>query len=114
MKPFFESKTNWVGIVTFLISLFTYFQGLDWVQANPKIVSIIGMTLGVLTIVLRMLSTEQIKGWFPKHILNISQNSIQSISTGPDYIEREIKLLHGRIDGLIDRIGELNRTRRSK
>jgi SNF family Na+-dependent transporter len=64
MKAFFDSKTNWVGIITFLISIVTYFQGLDWIQQNPKIVAMIGMVLGVLTIILRMLSTEKISGVF--------------------------------------------------
>lgn len=64
MKPFFMSKTNWVGIITFLISLATYFQGLDWIQTNPKLVAVIGMLLGVLTIILRMISAEKISGIF--------------------------------------------------
>lgn len=59
-KGFFSSKLNILGLVTFLVSLFSFLQGNEFVQQYPKAVSIIGTALGVLIIVLRLLTNEPV------------------------------------------------------
>lgn len=56
-KKFFESKLNWVGIVQFLVGVFTFIQG--WLEAGDfSPFGIFALISGVVTIILRTWFTD--------------------------------------------------------
>lgn len=59
-KGILQSKTQWVAILTFLVGLLTYLKGDEFVSQNPEIVSYIGMALGVVIFILRLLTNQPI------------------------------------------------------
>ena len=59
-KMFYLSRTFWLGAITLIVSLLTFFQGEAWIVAYPQIVAAIGSAIGVLTIVLRFLTSTPI------------------------------------------------------
>ena len=61
MKKFYESKTVWFGVATAVLSTLTFFQGEEWVKEYPQIVTGIGAAIGVLTIVIRYLTTSSME-----------------------------------------------------
>ena len=56
-KNWWLSKTNWFGILTFLISVVGFIAGTDFIKQYPEVVSIIGAVVGILTVILRYLTT---------------------------------------------------------
>lgn len=55
-KPIWLSKTFWVSVLTFLVSMLGFLQGHEWIAENPTVVAILGMALGILNIVLRSIT----------------------------------------------------------
>lgn len=60
MKKWYESKTMWFGIGTLLVSILTATQGQEIVKNNPSAVAYIGMAIGVLTIILRVVTKKSV------------------------------------------------------
>jgi hypothetical protein len=58
MKKWFESKTVWIGLMTFILSTLTLLEGQDWIQNYPNAVSAVGIIIGILTIVVRYLTQD--------------------------------------------------------
>ena len=56
-KAALKSKTVWLGIATSVISILGIFAGQGWIQEYPQIVSGIGLTVGILTVVVRHFTT---------------------------------------------------------
>lgn len=59
-KVFTESKMFWLGVLTFAVSLLGFAQGQEFVQEYPAVVTWIGAVIGVLTIVLRFLTSKPV------------------------------------------------------
>lgn len=55
-KPLTGSKTVWSGIAVMLMSVLSYFQGLDMIQAVPWLVCLCGAGIGLLMIILRFVT----------------------------------------------------------
>lgn len=58
MKKIYESKTVWFGTITSILSALTFFQGEAWVQEYPQLVAGIGVGVGLLTVVLRLVTNK--------------------------------------------------------
>jgi hypothetical protein len=56
-KPVWWSKLNWLGIATAVIGALTFFQGQEYIQAYPELVSGIAVVIGFLTVLLRTFGT---------------------------------------------------------
>lgn len=61
-KAAIGSRLNWVGIITTIVSLGTYFKGSELIANNPTLVSVAGMVVGIGTIILRVITKEPITG----------------------------------------------------
>lgn len=61
MKKWHQSKTIWFGVLTLVLSLLTATQGQEIIQNNPTVISLIGMSIGVITIILRAISNKGIE-----------------------------------------------------
>lgn len=59
-KSIFASKLTWTGVITFAISLITFFSGQSFISENPELVAFFGMLIGVLTVVLRWLTKQPV------------------------------------------------------
>jgi len=55
-KAWYASKTLWVQIITFVISVIALAQGQDFITSNPAVVAGMATALSVLNIVLRILT----------------------------------------------------------
>ena len=56
-KNWWLSKTNWLGMLTFLISIVGFAAGTDFIKEYPEVVSVMGAIVGGLTVLLRYLTT---------------------------------------------------------
>jgi len=56
-----KSKTVWLNLVVLAVALVGAAQGVDWVAANPQVVTILAAVSGGLNLVLRFLTSEPIK-----------------------------------------------------
>ena len=65
IKPFYLSKTNWVGILTTAVAILAYTGSQDWL--TPAAVNGFLFVSGVLAIILRQL-TEVPTTMSPKHM----------------------------------------------
>ncbi|KKN88351.1 hypothetical protein LCGC14_0249140 [marine sediment metagenome] len=52
-KSRWQSKTVWLGIATSVLSILGIFAGEKWIMEYPQIASGIGLTIGILTVVVR-------------------------------------------------------------
>ena len=66
-KPWWRSKTCWYGVCITAMSGLSMFQEQDLIQASPKLVSMVGVCLGLGTILLRFLTSGPIQ--LPKVII---------------------------------------------
>ncbi|TXH41138.1 MAG: hypothetical protein E6Q97_38255 [Desulfurellales bacterium] len=60
-KSALSSKTVWVGILTTAAATLGFLQGQEFIVQYPKAVAGIGAAVGLLTIVLRFMTTVPIK-----------------------------------------------------
>ena len=60
-KKWFESKSIWLGLLTLMISIFSFLTNEEWIREYPKAVAIIGTIIGILTIILRYLAQNPMK-----------------------------------------------------
>ena len=65
-KPLTGSKTIWSGLAVMLMSIFSYFQGLDAIQSIPWLVCLFGVGIGVLMIILRFVTGAPV---YPPNVL---------------------------------------------
>ena len=65
-KTLLASKAFWLGLITFALALADFVQGAEFVQQWPQVVTIIGMGVGVLTVIVRILTTKPITIGKPK------------------------------------------------
>lgn len=61
MKKTFQSKTIWFGTITAVLSALTFFQGEEWVKEYPQVAAGIGVGVGLLTVVLRFVTTKPLQ-----------------------------------------------------
>lgn len=61
MKRFYESKAVWLGLLTLIVSILSFLQNEEWVVNYPYVVSAIGTTVGILTIIIRYLTDVPMK-----------------------------------------------------
>lgn len=57
-KRWFQSKVVWLGILTFIISLLSFLQGEELIKQYPEVISILGIIIGVLTIIVRYMTDQ--------------------------------------------------------
>lgn len=58
MKTWWQSKTIWLGIATGAISFLTWLAGEPYITEHPQVVSYIGASIAVITIWLRIQTTQ--------------------------------------------------------
>ena len=59
-KNLVASKAFWLGLLTFAVSLGTWLQGAEFVQQWPQVTATIGMVVGVLVVVVRLLTNKAV------------------------------------------------------
>ena len=59
-KSAIGSRLNWVGILTMIVSIGTYFNGSELIANNPALVSAAGAVVGLATVLLRLVTKEPI------------------------------------------------------
>ena len=60
-KDWWQSKTFWVGTMEVVISILALLAGDQLISQNPRTVAVLGIVVGILTIVLRKITAEPIK-----------------------------------------------------
>lgn len=60
MKKWFQSKTIWLNVITFVTSGLAALAGSDWIQNNPEAAAIVGGLIAVCNIGLRFVTKESI------------------------------------------------------
>ena len=56
-KPPIRSKTVWLGVMMTVASVLGLLAGEQWIQDYPQVVSGLGLTAGILTVVIRQYTT---------------------------------------------------------
>lgn len=59
-KHLLTSRTFWFGAATFTVSALEFLNGNEFIKQYPGLVSAIGASLGVATIVLRLLTSSSV------------------------------------------------------
>lgn len=60
-KPLLASKTFWVNLITTIVAVLTLIAGQEWIAEYPKVTAAIGVALGLLNIVLRIVTVDAVK-----------------------------------------------------
>lgn len=60
-KNFSSSQINWIGIVTTLIGVLGYLQADNLIAQYPRVVSGIGVAIGLLTLVMRYIDVQPVR-----------------------------------------------------
>jgi len=60
-KAWYASKSIWLGLLTFALSVLGFAQGQEFIQQWPAVVTVIGAIVGVLTILLRFVTAAPIR-----------------------------------------------------
>ena len=60
MKKWFQSKTIWLNVATFMTSGLAALAGSDWFKDNPEAAAIVGGAIAICNIVLRFVTKEPI------------------------------------------------------
>lgn len=61
-KPWWQSRTHWLNLVTLMVTLFTAVLNPDFVKQNPQLAAAIGSAIAFANIVLRNLTSAPIQG----------------------------------------------------
>lgn len=61
MKKWFQSKTIWLNVVTFVTSGLAAISGSEWIQNNPEAAAIVGGLIATCNIVLRFVTDKGLK-----------------------------------------------------
>lgn len=61
MKKWFQSKTIWLNVVTFVASGLGAISGSEWIKDNPEAAAIVGGLIATCNIVLRFVTDKGIK-----------------------------------------------------
>lgn len=56
-----QSRLIWVGVLTTLASTLGFLQGQEYIAQYPQIVAGLGAAVGILTVVLRLMTTKPIE-----------------------------------------------------
>jgi len=59
-KPIFSSKTIWFSVAATVASVIALVAGEEWIQEYPKVVSVLGMAGGIITGILRTITTRPV------------------------------------------------------
>jgi len=59
-KPWYKSKTFWVGTVILVAGLLSFAQDDEWIKQFPQVVKVLGTIGGVLMVVLRFVTKQPI------------------------------------------------------
>lgn len=62
MKKLRYSKTFWVNMMVVAASVLVSVTNTEVIASNPQIVAYLGAALGMVNVVLRLLTTEGVKG----------------------------------------------------
>ena len=62
-KGLFQSKTFWFNLMTAVVSILVTIQDSELVVNNPQVVAILGLVVGIVNVVLRVLSGTPVKGF---------------------------------------------------
>lgn len=61
MKKWWESKTIWFNVLSFVGSSLTALVNGDWVADNPETAAIVSGAIAIINIVLRKITKEEIE-----------------------------------------------------
>jgi|TARA_R100000479_G_C6305116_1_gene171800 hypothetical protein len=60
MKKWYQSKTIWFNVLTFVVSSLTALVNGDWIQENPETAAIVSGVIALINIVLRKITEKGI------------------------------------------------------
>ena len=60
MKKWYQSKTIWFNVLTFVVSSLTALVNGDWIQENPETAAIVSGAIALINIVLRKITDKEI------------------------------------------------------
>lgn len=60
VKKWYQSKTIWFNVLTFVVSSLTALVNGDWVQENPETAAIVSGVIALINIVLRKITDKGI------------------------------------------------------
>lgn len=60
MKKWYQSKTIWFNVLTFVVSSLTALVNGDWIQENPETAAIVSGAIALINIVLRKITKDEL------------------------------------------------------
>ena len=60
-KPWYQSRTVWVNVLTALVAMLGALSGSEWIAAHPEWVSVIALVVSLLNVALRFATTEGVR-----------------------------------------------------
>ena len=61
MKKWYQSKTIWFNVLTFVVSSLTALVNGEWIQENPESAAIVSGAIAIINIVLRKITKDEVK-----------------------------------------------------
>ena len=61
VKKWYQSKTIWFNVLSFVVSSLTALVNGDWIQENPESAAIVSGVIAIINIVLRKITKDQVK-----------------------------------------------------
>lgn len=61
VKKWYQSKTIWFNVLTFVVSSLTALVNGEWIQENPESAAIVSGAIAIINIVLRKITKDQVK-----------------------------------------------------
>ena len=60
VKKWYQSKTIWFNVLTFVVSSLTALVNGDWIQENPETAAIVSGAIALINIVLRKITKDEL------------------------------------------------------
>ena len=61
VKKWYQSKTIWFNVLSFVVSSLTALVNGEWIQENPESAAIVSGAIAIINIVLRKITKDQVK-----------------------------------------------------